>query len=224
MKDLFEKLEIVPKDLSLYTKAFSHSSYVNEHKLKQDYERLEFLGDAVVDLIVSDYLYSNKFEEEGKMTKIRAEYVCENALSFYATSLDLSKYIKVGHGELMSGGKYKKAIMADIFESLIGAIYIDLGYSTAKRTVFKIIIPYINDSSVRFFNDYKSMLQELVQTEKRSLIYSVIDEFGPSHDKQFVVEVRIDEIIYGTGSAKSKKEAEQEAAKNAIDKLAKIKK
>ena len=123
MEKLFEQLKINPKNLILYTNAFSHSSYANEHRAKNDYERLEFLGDAVLDLVVADYLYSNHSEKEGEMTKIRASYVCENALYEYSINLGLNEYIKVGHGEEKEGGKYKKAIVADIFEALIGAIY-----------------------------------------------------------------------------------------------------
>ena len=130
MEKLFEKLNISPKNKKLYVTAFSHSSYANEHKAKNDYERLEFLGDAVLDLVVADYLYSNQKEKEGEMTKIRASYVCENALFEYSMNLGLNEYIKVGHGEEKEGGKFKKAIVADIFEALIGAIYLDLGYAT----------------------------------------------------------------------------------------------
>ncbi len=220
MKDLFDKLGVVPKDTTLYTKAFSHSSYVNENNMKQDYERLEFLGDAVIDLIISDYLYNFKFEEEGRMTKIRSEYVCENALSSYSCDLNLSNYIKVGHGEMLSGGMFKKAIMADIFEALFGAIYLDLGYSTAKRALLKVIVPYIENPDITFFDDYKSKLQEFVQTEKRNLKYELIEEVGPSHNKKFTVQVSVDNIVFGVGTAKTKKEAEQEAAKSAISKLA----
>ena len=169
MNELFEKLKIKPKEEKLYNTAFSHSSYVNEHKAKQDYERLEFLGDAVVDLVVADYLYSNKKETEGEMTKVRASYVCENALYEYSMSLGLNKYIKVGHGEEKEGGKFKKAIVADIFEALVGAIYLDLGYATARRTVLNIIVPYIENPNITFFSDYKSALQEYVQTTQKSL-------------------------------------------------------
>ena len=142
MEELFNKLAINPKDISLYKTAFSHSSYVNEHKLKNDYERLEFLGDAVLDLVVADYLYLHHKDDEGEMTKVRASYVCENANYCYATALGLSKYILVGHGEQKDGGKFKKAIVADIFEALMGAIYIDLGYSTARKTILNIVVPY----------------------------------------------------------------------------------
>ena len=220
MDELFEKLGIKPKDLRLYNTAFLHSSYANEHRAKADYERLEFLGDSVVDLVIADYLYSCENEDEGEMTKVRASYVCENALYEYATNLGLNRYIKVGHGEEKEGGKYKKAIVADIFEALMGAIYLDLGYATARRTVLNIIVPYIEDPNVTFFSDYKSSLQEYVQTTQQSLIYDLVSEDGPAHDRTFTVEVRIDDIVYGTGVGSTKKEAEQEAAKVALKKLA----
>ena len=218
---LFEKLKIKPKDIKLYETAFSHSSYVNEHRRKEDYERLEFLGDAVLDLVIADYLYNNKMEKEGEMTKVRASYVCENALSEYSLALGLNEYIKVGHGEEKEGGKYKKAIVADIFEAFIGAIYVDLGYATARKVVLSIIVPFIEDPNVTFFSDYKSALQEYVQTYQKSLTYNLVKEEGPAHDKSFTVEVIIDDIVYGTGNGGSKKEAEQEAAKSALEKLAK---
>ena len=220
MNELFEKLNIKPNDIKLYNTAFLHSSYANEHRAKADYERLEFLGDSVVDLVIADYLYSCKSESEGEMTKVRASYVCENALYEYATNLGLNKYIKVGHGEEKEGGKYKKAIVADIFEALMGAIYIDLGYATARRTVLNIIVPYIENPDVTFFSDYKSSLQEYIQTTQKSLEYRLINEEGPAHDKRFTVEVIIDNIVYGEGVGTSKKEAEQEAAKQALDKMA----
>ena len=220
MDDLFEELKISPKDINLYKTAFSHSSYVNEHKAKNDYERLEFLGDAVLDLVVADYLYSNQKEKEGEMTKIRASYVCENALFEYSMNLGLNEYIKVGHGEEKEGGKFKKAIVADIFEALIGAIYLDLGYATARKTVLQIIVPYIENPDITFFSDYKSALQEYVQTVQKSLTYNLIKEEGPAHERVFTVEVEVDGITYGVGVGQSKKEAEQEAAKEALKKLA----
>ena len=220
MDELFEKLKIKPKNKDLYLTAFSHSSYANEHRAKQDYERLEFLGDAVVDLVVADYLYSNKKETEGEMTKVRASYVCENALYEYSMSLGLNKYIRVGHGEEKEGGKFKKAIVADIFEALTGAIYLDLGYATARRTVLNVIVPYIENPNITFFSDYKSALQEYIQTTEKSLTYNLIKEEGPAHNREFTVEVVIDNIVYGEGVGSSKKEAEQEAAKVALEKLA----
>ena len=222
MDKLFKKLGIVPSDMRLYQTAFSHSSYVNENHLKADYERLEFLGDAVLELSISDYLYRNMNFKEGDMTKIRASYVCENALAEYAKDLSLSDYIKVGHGEEVDGGRFKKVIQADIFEALMGAIYLDLGYGIVKKVILDIIVPYIEDPNTVFFSDYKSVLQEFVQTEQRNLIYELVDEEGPSHNKTFTIVVKIDDIIYGKGIANSKKEAEQEAARNALSKLAKF--
>lgn len=220
MEELFKKINIKPKDLKLYNTAFSHSSYANEHKAKGDYEKLEFLGDSVVDLVIADYLYSHNSENEGEMTKIRASYVCENALYEYSIALGLNKYIKVGHGEEKEGGKYKKAIVADIFEALIGAIYLDLGYATARKTVLDIIVPYIEDPQITFFSDYKSSLQEYVQTEQKSVYYELVEESGPAHDRTFKVVAKIGDMVYGVGVGGSKKEAEQEAAKEALKKLA----
>ena len=214
MNELYKILNITPQDETLYNIAVSHSSYANEHKAKKDYERLEFLGDAVVDLVVADYLYSNHDETEGEMTKVRASYVCENALYEYSLNLGLPQFIKVGHGEEKEGGKYKKAIVADIFESLVGAIYLDLGYEKARKTVLDIVVPYIENPDITFFNDY-------IQTEQKNLFYNLVEEKGPAHDKMFTVEVVIDDIVYGRGSGSSKKEAEQNAAKKALDKLAK---
>ena len=222
MEKLFKKLNIRPKNLKLYDIAFSHSSYANEHEKRLDYERLEFLGDAVLELVSSEYLYKNTTLGEGKMTKLRASYVCENALYEYSKNLGLSEYIKVGHGEELTGGRFKKVILADIFESLMGAIYLDLGFNVVKKVILNVIVPYIEDPKVKFFNDYKSLLQEYVQTKQKSVEYIIIDEKGPPHNKTFTTVAKIDDIIYGTGIAGSKKEAEQEAAKNAMEKFAGI--
>ena len=220
MEELFKKLNIKPRDMKLYKTAFSHSSYANEHKAKQDYERLEFLGDAVLDLVVADYLYTHYDENEGEMTKVRASYVCENANYRYSTDLNLPQYIMVGHGEQKEGGKFKKAIVADIFEALMGAIYLDLGYATVRQVILNIVVPYIKNKNITFFSDYKSSLQEYVQTELKNLDYKLISEEGPAHDRTFTIEVIIDNIVYGRGVGQSKKDAEQEAAKEALEKLA----
>ncbi len=220
MEKLFEKLNIKPNDRTIYKIAFSHSSYANEHKAKQDYERLEFLGDAILDMVISEYLYLNKREDEGEMTKVRSSYVCENALYEYATDLGISDYIKVGHGELLDDGKHKKTIVADIFEALIAAIYLDLGFTTVRRVILDIIVPYIKDQNVSFFNDYKSALQEYVQAEQDTISYELVSEDGPSHDREFTISVKIDGIVYGTGVGSSKKDAEQEAARIALEKVA----
>lgn len=218
MEELFQKLNITPKNIKLYEQAFVHTSYAHEQNLKS-YETLEFLGDAIVDLIVSDYLYKETDFTEGEMTKKRANYVCENALFEYANELGLSKYIKVGKGEEKSGGKHKKAIVADTFESLMAAIYLDLGYEKVKEVAINIIKPYIENKNIILFSDYKSELQEAVQDLQKSLEYTLIEEQGPAHDKYFKMSVSIDNITYGIGEGHTKKEAEQEAAKQALKKL-----
>ncbi len=217
MKELYEKFNIVPNHEKYYVEAFTHTSYANEHQMVS-YERLEYLGDAVLELVMSDYLFKNTEYEEGKMTKLRAHYVCENALYEYSLRFGLNEYLLLGHGEEVTGGRMRKAIVADIFEAFIGALYLDQGLDFVKNFIHSNIIPLIERKEIDFFSDYKSILQELVQTEKRSLEYVVIDEEGPAHNKMFTVEVKIDDIIYGTGTAHSKKEAEQEAAKDALRK------
>ena len=221
MEELLERLKIKPKNKKLYETAFQHSSYVYENHLKADYERLEFLGDAVLDLVLADYLYNNAHESEGDMTKVRASYVCENANYQYAIDLHLSDYIKVGHGEEESGGRFKKVIMADIFEALMGAIYIDQGYAKARQVILHIVVPYIKNPDVTFFEDYKSALQEAVQTDQKSVSYELVKEEGPAHNRTFTTEVKVDDGSYGVGVAGSKKESEQEAARIALSKLAK---
>ena len=221
MEELLERLKIKPKNKKLYETAFQHSSYVYENHLKADYERLEFLGDAVLDLVLADYLYNNAHESEGDMTKVRASYVCENANYQYAIDLHLSDYIKVGHGEEESGGRFKKVIIADIFEALMGAIYIDQGYAKARQVILHIVVPYIKNPDVTFFEDYKSALQEAVQTDQKSVSYELVKEEGPAHNRTFTTEVKVDDVSYGVGVAGSKKESEQEAARIALSKLAK---
>lgn len=217
MKELYDKFNIIPNHEKLYIEAFTHTSYANEHQTKS-YERLEYLGDAVLELVMSEYLFKNTEEEEGKMTKLRAHYVCESALYEYSLRLGLNKYLLLGHGEEATGGRMRKAIVADIFESFTGAMFLDQGLDFVKNFIYSNIIPLIERKEVDFFSDYKSVLQELVQTERRSLEYVVVDEEGPAHNKMFTVEVKIDDIIYGKGTAHSKKEAEQEAAKDDLKK------
>ena len=220
MEELLNQFDIKPNNIQLYEQAFMHTSYCYENEISESYERLEFLGDAILDLAVSDYLYNNKNYEEGEMTRIRASYVCEDAVSVYADDLGFSKYIKVGHGEELSGGKHKKAILADVFEAFVAAIYTDLGYEKAREFVLKVAVPYIENDSVKLFKDFKSLLQEAVQTSKKSLDYVLVDEFGPAHSKTFKIDVKIDDIVYGTGVGASKKQAEQKAAEEALRKLA----
>ena len=217
MEEFLKEYNIVSNQVKLYEIAMSHSSYANEHRDKKNYERLEFLGDAVLELVVSEYLYKNYEQDEGDMTKKRANFVCENANYEYMNKLGLIKYIKVGNGEI---GELKKTIVADIFEAFIGAMYLDQGFEIVKKFILDVVTPYIINN-VYFFNDYKSILQEAVQTDRMSLAYELVDESGPAHDKRFTIAVRIDDVVYGKGIASSKKEACQLAAKEALEKLAK---
>lgn len=213
--DFLEKYGIKFNDIKLLETALTHSSYAYENST-ENYERLEFLGDAVLQLITSEYFYLNTDLTEGEMSKIRASYVCEQALAEYSKQIGIDKYIKVGHGQAKN---INDTIIADCFESVLGAIYLDQGFDVAKTYVTKIVMPYI-ESKHTFFGDYKSLLQELVQTDKKSLEYNLINESGPAHDKRFMVEVKIDNIVYGVGVGKSKKEAEQNAAYDAYQKRA----
>ena len=215
--EVLEKFNITPNHPSLYEKAFTHTSYANEHGTVS-YERLEYLGDAVMELVVSEYLYNNTEKQEGEMTKLRSYYVCENAHYEYSKQLELNKYVLLGNGEEESGGRDRKAIIADVYEAFIGAIFLDQGFEYVKKFIYKYIIPIIEDKTTNFFNDYKSVLQEFVQTDKRTLVYEVVNEEGPAHNKTFTVVVKIDDIQYGKGTAGSKKEAEQLAAKDALQK------
>lgn len=214
---LLDDLGIKTVDEKIYQTALTHTSYANEHGVPS-YERLEYLGDAVMELVMSEYLYRTTTHPEGMMTKLRSQYVCENANYEYALRLGLNEYLRLGHGEAGNGGKYRKTIVGDIYESFIGAMYLDQGIEFTKSFIYQHIIPVIEGGLVDFFDDYKSVLQEKVQTDKRSLKYVIVGEEGPAHNKIFTVEVRIDDIIYGRGIAHSKKEAEQEAARDALKK------
>ena len=218
--ELLKKLNIKPNDEEVYETAFYHTSYANENN-KSSYERLEFLGDAVLELLMSEYLYKKTDKEEGYMTKIRSHYVCTTANYEYAKALELDKYLKLGVGEEASGGRMRKAIIADIFESFLGALYLDQGLDVVKKFFYDKIVPHIESHEMDFFDDYKSMLQEFVQTDKKSLEYRIAQESGPAHNKHFKTEVLIDGIVHGIGEAGSKKASEQEAAKDALSKAQK---
>lgn len=210
---VLEKFNIKPNNYKLYEEAFTHTSYCNENEGCESYERLEFLGDAVLELIISDYLYNERHLEEGTMTKMRSSYVCETACATYSHDLGFESEIRLGSGE--PGANI--TILADVFESFIGATYLDQGYETINKIVLNIITDYIN-RGIDFLHDYKSELQELAQTVKKSVIYEVTDEQGPPHNKTFISQVKIDGIIMGKGKGSSKKSAEQRAAKEALEK------
>ena len=221
VKELEEKIGYNFKDSHLLRHAVTHSSYVNEkHMKKADCnERLEFLGDAVLELISSEYLFfENQTMPEGELTKLRASMVCEKALAFCARDLELGSYLLLGKGEDATGGRFRESITSDALEALIGAIYLDGGFANAKEFVLKYILTDIEHKQL--FYDSKTILQEIVQAGyNEELNYQLIREEGPDHDKRFVVEVRIGEKSIGEGMGHTKKAAEQEAAYQALLKL-----
>ena len=212
--EFLERFNIKFKNSKLLETALTHSSYANEHKGCDNYERLEFLGDAVLEVVTSEYFYLHTNYKEGEMTKLRANYVCEKALATYAKELGIDENIRLGHGQMHN---LNDTIIADVFEAVVGAIYLDQGYLVAKKYIDTIIIPYIK-KEMDFNADYKTKLQELVQTGKKSVEYEVVKEYGEAHKKVFEVVVKIDNIIYGKGRGSSKKEAEQRAALDAYNK------
>ena len=214
MKDLFKKYGIKIKNERLLGEALTHSSYSNEHGGKS-YERLEYLGDAVLEIICSEYLYSKTEYPEGEMSRLRSLYVCENALYEYSKEINLKDYIYLGNG--MS--EANKTIISDVFEACMAVIYLEHGLEGVKKVFYGLIVPYI-ERKEDFLMDYKSLLQESVQTVKKSVEYRLVSESGPAHHKLFKVEVVIDDLVYGVGEGLSKKEAEQNAAKEALKKKA----
>ena len=215
---IFKKLNFSHTNINLYYQAFTHTSFSNENPSFISYERLEFLGDAILEFIISEYLYKERHLEEGVMTKMRASYVCEEALATYARDLKFEDDIKLGGCELEMGPN--DTIMADVFEAFIAALYLDMGLQFTKDFVLDIVTKYI-DKNIVFLHDYKSALQELVQTGKKSVVYELVDEYGPAHNKTFVSRAIVDGIVLGEGTGSSKKSAEQMAAKEALSKQAK---
>ena len=206
---LEEKLGYVFKDKNLIKLALTHSSYANEHNIECN-ERLEFLGDAVLELAMSRKLYDTIDLDEGVLTKMRAKAVCESALDLYASKIDLSSFLYLGKGEEATGGRTRPAIIADATEAVLGAIYLDGGFEAAREIVKKFFEPYFYD--VLKNKDYKSMLQEKLQSEKRSIRYEIVRDEGPANNKTFEAVVYMDEILMGRGIGKTKKEAQQQAA------------
>jgi len=221
---LEKKLEYSFRDIGLITQALVHSSYANEKGQKNlmSYERLEFLGDAVLQLIISDYLFA-KYPDfpEGELTKLRSRIVCEATLLACAKALDLGGYMYFGRGEELTGGRERASILADCFESVVAAIYLDGGMSSARSFVLRNMEKKIMDAVMgKIFIDYKTRLQEVVQARKITQIrYVVLDEQGPDHSKIFQMNVIVNDLVVGTGSGRSKKEAEQLAAKMALGKI-----
>lgn len=211
-----KKIGYVWKDESLLEEAFTHSSYANEQKGLRDYERLEFLGDAVLEVTASEYLY-RKFPDlkEGELTKKRASMVCETALAWCARDLEISSYLLLGKGEEAAGGRERETIIADVMEAIAGAIYLDGGFEEAKKFVSRFILD--NQENIRLFFDSKTLLQEVVQGRKLGdLHYEIVDTRGPEHRRIFTSEVKIGGQPMGRGEGTSKKIAEQKAAYQAL--------
>lgn len=206
------------KDKALITQAFTHSSFVNEQKInkKPDYERLEFLGDAVLEMISSAFLY-RKYpqKKEGELSKIRASLVCEPALAFASEKLNIKKYMQLGKGEEATGGRNKESIIADMMEAVIGALFLDGGIEESKRFIDTYVLT--NVESMQMFSDSKSILQEIAQGQNLGAVtYEICGESGPEHDKIFDVRVFVGDKNLGEGSGKTKKAAEQKAAYEAL--------
>ena len=212
---ILNQFSIKPNNTHLYELAFLHESYSNENDLSECYERLEFLGDAVLDLVVSEFLYEMDSKlTEGQLTRIRSNYVCKKALYTYSMELGLDKYIKLG-GSLELSKREIDSIISDVFESFVGALYLDLGLEAVKEFLSQTVIPHIKDENV-FFYDYKSELKELCDQDNLEITYEIIKEEGEPHNKTFTMVAIINGKNYGKGVGGSKKEAEQNAAKMSL--------
>lgn len=224
-EELQQELNITFENKNLLYQAFTHSSYVNEHRRKSftDNERLEFLGDAVLELSVSKFLFEKYITmSEGELTKLRASIVCEPSLVIFANELNFGKYVLLGKGEELTGGRERPALLADVFESFVGALYLDQGLETVVAFLEKVIFPKVEVGAFSRVMDFKSQLQEIVQqTNNGTLCYEIVDEKGPAHNRTFVSRVLLNDVELGVGKGKSKKEAEQQAAQNAIEVLKK---
>ena len=206
------------KDIKLLETAVTHSSYANEKGPGHKYnERLEFLGDSVLGFITADYFFEHfKNVPEGDLTKLRAATVCENSLYEFAKEINLGKYLLLGKGEMHNGGRERASILADAFEAVIASIYLDGGIEEARKFVLKFVEKAVENHQVSF-KDYKTQLQEVIQKNpEEKLTYVLVDETGPDHNKSFSVEVHLNSNVIGRGTGRSKKLAEQEAAKEAL--------
>lgn len=218
--ELEHKIGYVFRDQSLLRQALTHSSFSNEDKqhIVDHYERLEFLGDAVLELAVSEHLYTNQpGMYEGNMTKTRASLVCESTLAVCAKNMALEEYILLGKGEELTGGRYRDSIISDVFEAVIGAIYLDGGFEQARTFVSKYVLSDIEDKIL--FYDSKTILQELMQEKGKKLTYELLEEIGPAHERTYRVQALVDGIKFSEGMGRTKKSAEQQAAYNVITTL-----
>lgn len=202
----------------LMNMALTHPSYAQEKNTASNNQRLEFLGDAVLNLVVAEYLYIHYAKRaEGELTKIRARVVCEEALAIFARKINLGTYLMLGKGEEMSGGRQRKSILADAVEAVIGAIYLEQGFESARSFILKHLEMFIEETARGDYYDYKSKLQEIVQgKDKENVSYAIIEESGPAHAKTFMAGVFYREKLLAAGEGKSKKEAEQKAAQKVL--------
>ncbi|CAM3171196.1 ribonuclease III [Streptobacillus felis] len=223
-EELMSKINYTFKNKKLLLEALTHSSYVNEHNSPniKDNERLEFLGDSVMDLITTEYIFTKNLNStEGELSKFKSKIISETVFATISRDLDLGNYIFLSNSENISGGRERNSVLGDVFEALIGAIYLDSDYPTTREIVIKLLDSKIkNLDQIEWVSDYKSALQEITQLKfKVTPIYTVVKEDGPDHDKTFEVEVSVEDKVFGKGVAKSKKMAEKIAAKQAIEKL-----
>jgi len=219
VNELEERIEYRFKDKQLLHEALSHSSYANEGKKKRSNERLEFLGDSVLSIIVAQHLFLHYTHlPEGELTKMRAALVCEKSLHEFALQFGLNEFLLLGKGEEMTGGRERPSIIADAFEALLAAIYLDGGMDQATEFVLRFIPEHLNPKQAKGLNDYKTTLQEIIQQNREEKVeYVLIGESGPDHNKTFEVEVHLNSNVIGKGKGKSKKQAEQLAAKEALE-------
>ena len=219
--DLLKKLHITYKDIAIYEQALTHPSYNGEANTKhQDYEKLEFMGDAVLGYVTADLVYTYRPEmSEGNLTKLRSVLVSTKPLAAYARKIHLDEYVRIGHSITQTQVKESDKILENVFESLVGAIYLDAGLNSAYRFIKKVLLNDILSYDADNLTDYKTKLQEEIQAEHRDAVqYVTVSQSGPAHDRTFTVQVRYNDIILGTGTGKSKKKAEEMAAKDALSK------
>ncbi len=221
LSDFEEKLGYTFRNKALLENALTHSSYANEHRRegKTSNERLEFLGDAILGLVVAEHLYrTHPDKPEGELTKLRAELVCEKSLAEVAGRLELGQELRLGHGESHGGGSHRPSMLADAVEAVLAASYLDGGMEIPKGIITRLILG--KEPTVSGNQDYKTRFQELVQRNRdQVIVYALTGESGPDHHKTFTVEVSLNGSVVGTGCGSSKKRAEQDAAREAIEKL-----
>ena len=221
LEELQDKIGYRFQNTELLKQALTHSSFANEQKINKlkDYERLEFLGDAVLELVSSEFLFRvNPQMPEGQLTKLRASMVCEPALAYCAKDIDLGSYILLGRGEEYTGGRYRSSITSDVMEAIIGAIFLDGGIENAKKHIYRFILSDLENKIL--FLDSKTILQEEIQKKKDAqLRYELIGESGPDHNKQFTVDAYLNDVLIGSGTGRTKKAAEQQAAYEALLKM-----